>query len=72
MSSSTSRAKSSRNTKTRGRVGSVDSSGRGTARSSLTASAGGPEWMTERWELQVEAEARKRLKRSIRNIGAER
>jgi hypothetical protein len=31
-----------------------------------------PEWTTARWKLQVEAEARNRLKKSIRNIGSER
>jgi hypothetical protein len=37
--------------------------------------AGGPnrpEWTTERWKLQVEAEARSRLKRVIRDLGAKR
>jgi hypothetical protein len=34
--------------------------------------AGRPEWATERWKLQVEAEARSRLKRLIRNVGSER
>jgi hypothetical protein len=32
----------------------------------------GPEWTTHRWGLQVEAEARRRLKKTIRGIGAER
>jgi hypothetical protein len=32
----------------------------------------GPEWKTERWRLQVEAEARNRLKKSIRDVGSER
>jgi hypothetical protein len=31
--------------------------------------AGGPEWTTHRWKLQVEAEARNRLKKSIRDVG---
>jgi hypothetical protein len=31
----------------------------------------GPEWKTERWKLQVEAEARSRLKKSIRKVGSE-
>lgn len=29
-----------------------------------------PEWTTERWKHRVEAEARNRLKRDIRHIGA--
>ena len=32
----------------------------------------GPEWKTERWKIQVEAEARSRLKKSIRKVGSER
>jgi hypothetical protein len=31
-----------------------------------------PEWGTERWKRQVEAEARHRLKRHVRDIGARR
>jgi hypothetical protein len=31
-----------------------------------------PEWTTERWKLQVEAEARGRLKKIIRNAGSKR
>lgn len=31
-----------------------------------------PEWTTERWKLQVEAEARSRLKRVIRDLGSKR
>jgi hypothetical protein len=31
-----------------------------------------PEWGTQRWKRQVEAEARHRLKRVIRDIGAGR
>lgn len=34
--------------------------------------APGPEWKSERWKLQVEAEARSRLKKSIRKVGSER
>lgn len=33
---------------------------------------GCPEWKTERWRLQVEAEARSRLKKRIREIASER
>jgi hypothetical protein len=29
-----------------------------------------PEWATERWKVQVEAEARSRLKRLIRDLGS--
>jgi hypothetical protein len=36
------------------------------------ATAGGPEWTTERWKLQVEAEARSRLKKIIRDVGTDR
>lgn len=31
-----------------------------------------PEWATERWKLQVEAEARNRLKKIIRDFGSKR
>ena len=31
-----------------------------------------PEWKTARWRLQVEAEARSRLKKSIRDVASER
>ncbi len=31
-----------------------------------------PEWMTDTWKRRVEAEARHRLKRNIRDIGAAR
>jgi hypothetical protein len=31
-----------------------------------------PEWGTEHWKRQVEAEARHRLKRHVRNLGARR
>lgn len=37
-----------------------------------SASSRGPEWKSERWKLQVEAEARSRLKRNIRDLGSER
>lgn len=36
--------------------------------SRTTARSDGPEWTTERWKIQVEADARKRLKGSIRGI----
>ena len=42
------------------------------ARSSLTTSPGGPEWKSERWKREVEAEARTRLKKHIREIGSRR
>ena len=28
-----------------------------------------PEWMTQRWKQRVEAEARRRLKRELRDVG---
>ena len=31
-----------------------------------------PEWKTERWKRHVEAEARNRLKKNIRQVGSER
>jgi hypothetical protein len=31
-----------------------------------------PEWVTEHWKRQVEAEARDRLKRHVRGIGSRR
>ena len=31
-----------------------------------------PEWATERWKLQVEAEARSRMKKIIRDFGSKR
>lgn len=37
-----------------------------------TVDVGSPEWATERWKLKVEAEARKRLKANIQDVGAER
>ena len=41
-------------------------------RSALTTSTGGPEWKSERWKREVEAEARTRLKKHIREIGSKR
>lgn len=46
--------------------------GRGPARPVSIKTPRGPEWKTERWKLQVEAEARNRLKNSIRDVGTER
>lgn len=40
--------------------------------SSLTMTTGGPEWKSERWKRAVEAEARRRLKKQIREIGSKR
>jgi hypothetical protein len=40
--------------------------------SSLTMTPGGPEWKSERWKREVEAEARRRLKKQIREIGSKR
>jgi hypothetical protein len=42
------------------------------ARSGFTTSPGGPEWKSERWKREVEAEARTRLKKHIREIGSKR
>jgi|GraSoiStandDraft_45_1057281.scaffolds.fasta_scaffold1951030_2 hypothetical protein len=44
----------------------------GPAQSGVATAPRGPEWKSERWKLQVEAEARSRLKRSIRKVGSER
>lgn len=56
------------------RPGPIESSqaSRETAKSGATATPGTPEWTTERWKLQVEAEARQRLKQNIRGVGGER
>lgn len=55
-------------------AGSVSSgqASRRRTRSSSTADPRGPEWKSERWKLRVEAEARSRLKKSIRSVGSER
>lgn len=45
---------------------------RATPRGSQGLSNGGPEWTTERWKRDVEAEARGRLKRNIRGTAAKR
>ena len=37
-----------------------------------TASSCGPEWKSERWKLQVQAEARRRLKDHIRDLASKR
>ena len=46
--------------------------GRRPAQTDSTPAPHGPEWKTERWKLQVEAEARSRLKKTIRKVGSER
>ena len=71
---STSRAVPTEGLKTIERPGSMVSSraSRGTAESGATASPSRPEWMTQRWKLQVEAEARRRLKKHIQSAGVER
>jgi hypothetical protein len=46
--------------------------GRGPAQTDLATAPHKPEWKTERWMLRVEAEARSRLKKSIRQVGSER
>jgi hypothetical protein len=45
---------------------------RRTARASAQPAPQVPEWGTDRWKRQVEAEARNRLKRDVRDIGARR
>lgn len=40
--------------------------------SGSTASSCGPEWKSERWKLQVQAEARRRLKDHIRDLASKR
>jgi hypothetical protein len=42
------------------------------AQSGSAAVPNRPEWTTERWKLQVEAEARGRLKKIIRDAGSKR
>jgi hypothetical protein len=42
------------------------------AQSGSAAGPNRPEWTTERWKLQVEAEARGRLKKIIRDAGSKR
>jgi hypothetical protein len=56
-----------------GRPGSVDSAhtSRARAQSQSTTAPGVPEWTTARWKLQVEAEARGRLKQKLRDVGSE-
>jgi hypothetical protein len=45
---------------------------RDTADSGARSSSGSPEWATERWKLEVEAEARSRLKKHLQGAGAKR
>lgn len=45
---------------------------RAAVRATPTGRPRGPEWTTQRWRLQVEAEARRRLKKSIQGLGSER
>ena len=45
---------------------------RSTARTRPEREPLAPEWETEGWMRRVEAEARHRLKRDVRNIGARR
>jgi hypothetical protein len=69
MSRSTSPANRSRGAKLSGRPVPANSPQArcGAAPPRSSANAGGPEWMTERWKLQVEAEARGRLKKRMRD-----
>ena len=71
---STSKAEPSQRLQTSERPRPTESSqaSRGTAESGATATSSGPEWTTERWKLQVEAEARRRLKTHMQGAGAER
>jgi hypothetical protein len=72
MSMSRSRTVSSQGVKADWGAGSVKSGQAGRTRSGSAAGPRGPEWKSERWKLQVEAEARSRLKKSIRDVGSER
>lgn len=74
MSMSRSRARPTEAAKSYGRQGRVDSSrvSRGTTPPPARTTPSGPEWRSARWKLQVEAEARSRLKKVIRDIGSER
>jgi hypothetical protein len=45
---------------------------RGTTPPRSSTKTDGPEWRTARWKLQVEAEARSRLKKIIRDVGSDR
>lgn len=60
--------------KTSRRPGLTESSParRRAAEASSTASPASPEWMTERWKLEVQAEARRRLKKSIQGVAGGR
>jgi hypothetical protein len=71
---STSRAGPTQRLKTSERPDPIESSqaSRGTAKSGATASRSRPEWTTERWKLQVEAEARRRLKKHMQGVGTDR
>lgn len=80
MSTSRSRASSSSTAMPEGQAnagGRRDPVERSPARRATTQSAPAgsprrPEWTTHRWKLQVEAEARSRLKQNIRGLGSER
>jgi hypothetical protein len=75
MSTSTSKAMPSEGVRPRHDQASPDSSPvrrRRSARSGFAVGPGGPEWKSQRWKLQVEAEARSRLKKRIRDLGSER
>ena len=57
--------------KSRRRPAGVTSTRRSTVRrvTSVVTNGHVPEWMTERWKHQVDAEARRRLKRKIHGVG---
>ena len=71
---SNTRVMPSRDLRISGRPGSVDRPDalRRKVRSASTMSPRGPEWKSERWKREVEAEARTRLKKRIREIGSNR
>jgi hypothetical protein len=46
--------------------------GSATAHPSASVEAALPEWMSEAWKHRVEADARARLKKAIRGVGARR
>lgn len=74
MSMSRSRARQTEAGMIHGYQDQVDSSQarRGPTPSRSSTNTDGPEWRTARWKLQVEAEARSRLKKIIRDVGSER
>lgn len=73
MSMTTSRARPSGLKPNRDwRSGDPGQAGRGPAQFGSSMLPREPEWKTERWKRDVEAEARSRLKKSIRQVGSRR